>query len=220
MAKIPKPLEERVRDLEAHLYFLGDALNLYPEQLERFKQIASELRVLVCEIKRTNHPLLLDLMDEFGFEHNVQPPSEPPFSHLPIYTVGWNDEPGVKELNEELTVAVEDPEKLEVWRQKMIQRRKPLSFREYVNKGLALVVLSQEYSFRDLTRAIAEQMGSSHEDKAVEESLAQLKNILIGGHQGHIGPLVQFGNHVLVVGIEFINFLKKNHGFIPKYFIQ
>ena len=44
--RIPKTLEQRMQDCETHLFFLRDALRLYPCQPDRFKQIAAELRVL------------------------------------------------------------------------------------------------------------------------------------------------------------------------------
>jgi hypothetical protein len=89
--RIPKSLEQRVQDCETHLYFLWDARRLYPAQEDRFKQIAAELRILVCET-RTNQPLLLNLMEELDFTFDVQPPG-PPFDNWSIPMVGWRDDP-------------------------------------------------------------------------------------------------------------------------------
>lgn len=64
--RIPKTDQQRLEECETHLYFLGEALDLYPRQRDRYKQVAAELRVLVCQT-RHNKPRLLDLMDEYGF---------------------------------------------------------------------------------------------------------------------------------------------------------
>ena len=73
-----------MQDCETHLFFLRDALRLYPSQPDRFKQIAAELRVLVCETKN-NHPLLLELMEEVGFSCGLVPFREYVENHLAVY---------------------------------------------------------------------------------------------------------------------------------------
>src|SRR5664279_5665901 len=94
--RISKTANQRLYECETHLYFLSDANRLYQQQRERYKQIATELRVLVCET-RTNKPLLLDLMDKYGFTYDVQPPGKyqggPPLKPQPHQTVGWLDDP-------------------------------------------------------------------------------------------------------------------------------
>ena len=90
-ARIQKPLEQRLDECETHLYFLWDARRLYPDQRDRYKQIASELRVLVGDHKPKRR-LLLSLMNELGFSYDVQPPG-PPLDKHPIPMVGWRDDP-------------------------------------------------------------------------------------------------------------------------------
>ena len=71
--RIAKSEAQILSECETHLYFLWDAFRLYSQQRERFKQIAAELRILVCETRK-NKPLFLDLMDKYNFKYEVQPP--------------------------------------------------------------------------------------------------------------------------------------------------
>jgi len=171
--RIAKSETQILSECETHLYFLWDAYRLYSQQRERFKQIAAELRILVCET-RQNKPLLLNLMDKYNFEHEVQPPGlhkgGPPLKPQPIPMAGWRDNPKHTEITDELSKAIEsgDKEKMKVIDDKLAAMAKPIPFREWVNKGLAVFIRPHDYSHRELTLAIAQQFGSSHEDDSVE----------------------------------------------------
>jgi hypothetical protein len=51
MTKVRRPDEELVAACETQLHFLLGAFVLYPEDPERFKQIAGPLRILVCRTR-------------------------------------------------------------------------------------------------------------------------------------------------------------------------
>jgi hypothetical protein len=167
--RVPKTSAERLEDCETHLYFLWDALRLYPEQRDRFKQIAAELRVLVCKTK-TNKPLLLNLMDEFAFVYEIQPPgvsaAGPPLKPQPLPMVGWREDPIHAEISERLSRAIEsgDEAQMQEIDRRLAELAKPVPFREWVNRGLAVFIAPHDYSHRELVLAIAQQFGSSHED--------------------------------------------------------
>jgi len=221
--RIPKSSAQKIQDCETHLYFLWDAHRLYSTQRERFKQIAAELRILVCGT-RQNKPLLLDLMDEYNFIYEVQPPGlqegGPPLKPQPMSMVGSRDDPILKELSEELSESLKsgDEEKISNIEKKLADLSKPVPFREWVNKGLALYIKPHEYSHRELTLAIAQQFGSSHEDDSVEEPLVRLRQIIIGGDTGDIVSMIVFAEYVIHVGIMFIEYLVERLGYEPKYF--
>ena len=208
--------EQMLRDCESHLYFLWDARRLFPQQQDRYKQIAAELRVLVCEFG-SNRPLLLNLMDKYGFSYDVHPPGHP-FDRQPIPMVGWRDDPAYQQLAGEVAATMGDEEKLGELLEKQASLRHPVPFREFVNCGLAVHIAPHDYSYRDLTRAVAEQIGSSHEDEAVDESIVRLRNILIGGIESHIAPLIGFADLVIKVGSMFLGYLVENYGYKPRYF--
>jgi hypothetical protein len=75
-----------------------------------YKLIAGELRILVCAF-RHNKPLLLDMMDHFGFSYEIQPPG-PPFDKQPIPLVGWRDDPVAQEISRILEGS--DPDKITI----------------------------------------------------------------------------------------------------------
>jgi len=221
--RIAKSDDQILIDCETHLYFLWDAHRLYSQQRERFKQIAAELRILVCETKK-NKPLLLDLMDKYNFEYEVQPPGlsqgGPPLKPQPLSMVGWRDDPQHKEISEELSKAIEsgdDAKKKEIY-EKLASLAKPIPFHEWVNKGLAVFIKPYDYSNRELTLAIAQQFGSSHEDDSVEEPIARLQQIIIGGETGDIAPMIAFAEYVIQVGKMFISHLVSNYSYKPQYF--
>jgi hypothetical protein len=171
--RIPRESVELTQAMESHLYFLWEARKRYPEQPDRYKQIATELRVLVCKT-RQNQPLLLNLMDQYAFSYEVQPPG-PPFDKQPIPLV---DDLAQKHLAPEVESAnLGDETALQKLLQKQAALRRPIPFREYVDRGLAVFIAPHPYSHRELTLAIAQQLGSSHEDSAVDERIVQMANI-------------------------------------------
>ena len=214
--RIPKTSEQRLDECETHLYFLWDAHRLYPQQKDRYKQIASELRVLVGD-HRPRRRLLLALMEDYGFSYAVQPPG-PPFDKQPISMVGWRDDPHHQALTKEIEQAMGDKEKLDELLEKQAAMRRPVPFPEYVDRAQAVYIAPHDYSYRDLVLAVAQQVGSSHEDTAVDETLVQLGQFVIGRNEGHIAPLIGFADLVIEVGSRFIAFVSEKHGYNPKYF--
>ena len=65
--------------------------------------------------------------------------------------------------------------------------------------------------------ALAQQVGSGHEDISMDESLLLLRQVVIGGDEGHVAPLITFSQLVLEMGANFITFLSAKHGYNPKY---
>ncbi|HMI96131.1 MAG TPA: hypothetical protein VK479_06420 [Micropepsaceae bacterium] len=214
--KAPKSIEERMQDCETHLSFLWEARECYRNDRERYKQVAGELRVLVCRFG-SNKPLLLDMMDHFGFVYEVQPPG-PPFERQPIPLVGWRDDPVVQELTKALEEAFGDVEKLAAVLARQATLRMALPLRRYVDDGLAVFIRPYDYSFSNLTRAIAEQSGVAHEDEGIEEGVAAMHQITIGNDHSHIVALINFGDTILQAGMEFLAFMVASRGYSLRRF--
>ena len=200
-----------MQDCETHLSFLKEARDQFEVDRERYKQIAGELRVLVCK-SRTNKPLLLDLMDHYGFVYEVQPPG-PPLDKSAIPLVGWRYDSVQQDLTKALEEAYGDQAKLSEVLARQASLRVALSLRRYVDEGLAVFARPYDYSFRDLTRAIAEQSGVAHEDEAVEEGIAAMQRVHLGGEHSHIVALINFADTVLSAGMEFLAFMATNRGY-------
>lgn len=215
--RIAKPIQQRIDECEIHLYFLWDARRLYDQETDRYKQIASELRVLVGD-HQPKRRLLLSLMDEFRFTYDVQPPG-PPFDNRPIPMAGWKDDPAHQALTAEAQASLGDEAKMDAFLRKQSALRRPVPFPEYVERALAVYMAPHDYSFRDLLLAVSQQAGSSHEDTSMDESLVQMGQFRIGGHQGFVAPLLNFADLIVLVGQHFLGFLAVKHGFQPRYFV-
>lgn len=216
MKRIPKTSEQRLRECETHLYFLWDARRLYAQEPDRYKQIAAELRVLVGD-QKPKRRLLLAMMEEYEFSYHVQPPGLP-FDKQPIPLVGWRNDPVHQALAQEVQAALGDEEKMTAVLEKQAALRRPIPFPEYVEKGLAVYIKPYDYSYRKLVLAIAQQVGSSHEDHDVNEPLVQMQNVVLGNEESHIAVLIQFADLVIRVGFMFIEHVVQNCGYKPKYF--
>ncbi len=216
MKQIRKTSEQRLRECETHLYFLWDAQRLYVQEPDRYKQIATELRVLVGDHKPKRR-LLLMMMQEYTFNYQVQPPG-PPFDKQPIPLVGWRNDPVHQALAQEVQAALGDEEKMIAVLEKQTALRRPIPFPEYIEKGLAVYIEPYDYSYSKLVRDIAQQVGSSHEAYEVNEPLVQMQNVILGNEESHIAVLIQFADLVIRVGFMFIEHVVQNYGYKPKYF--
>ncbi len=216
--RIQKSQQQRLQDLETHLYFLWEARQLFPTQHDRFKQIASGLRILACD-HRASRRLLLSLMAECGFQRVVNPPG-PPFDKRPIPIIGWRNDPQLKKLAADVEVAAGDSEKLDQLLEMQAALRRPMPIDEYVDTALAVMVEQQDFSYGQLVRAIAQQLGGSHEDQAVDDTLVVMEQSVIGKLEGHLVPLIHFTDLVLEIGMEFLTYMSESHGYEPRRFLR
>jgi hypothetical protein len=204
--KIPKSKIRLLEECEEHLMMLNDALSKYPQQRYRYKQIAAELRVLVCKFG-SHKPLLLDLMDEYGFNYEIQPTSQ-----NPIPQIVFEDDPTHKQIGRLLSEGQFDEA------DKLISTiRMPLALRNYVNDGLAIYIKPNSISHHDMVRKIAEQEGSAHEDKGVDSDVAQLKRLRLGGEESHIAVLIVFAKLISLAGLSFFEYLNEKKIYEPNY---
>ena len=203
--KIPKSGDRLIRDLESHLKFLREAVCTIASEPDRYKLVASSLRVLVCDF-RSNKPLLLDLMDELSLNYEISPLPDLPFP-LPM----------VDELKQESKVdfSLMSPE--EIWAYHRSQA-KSYPLREFVTRGLAVFVSGHAYSYSDLIRTLAEQSGLSHEDRTIDKNIIELESFIIGGFCGHVVPLCDLANHVIKACINVVN-KAATLGYRPHYLV-
>jgi hypothetical protein len=73
--RIPKTLEQKLSDLDAHLFLLREHWNDLRENTSHLKVISAELRTLVC-FSSDREGLLWRLADELGVDDNI-------FLHVP-----------------------------------------------------------------------------------------------------------------------------------------
>ena len=213
--KIRKTPELRLRECEEHLYLLNESLERYRRNAVHYKQVASELRVLVADQKPSQR-LLLAMMAEYDFSYDVQPSKEP--IHAPIPMVGWRDDPEHKAMSEEVEASLGDEEKIKALVEKQAAMARPVPFAEFVERGLAVFIAPHDISNRELVAVIAQQIGSAHEATAVDESIVKLQHIRIGNEESHIAALITFARLVLGVGMQFLAHVVQQYGYQLQHF--
>jgi hypothetical protein len=182
--RIAKTLEQQIEDLDAHMFLLRNHLHKLHESKSHLKVIAAELRTLVCK-SSGREGLLWRLTQELGVDDHVDlhllgkiNQDHPLFSGLqfsivPIRRAGKGD-----------------------------QRIKPGSYSlcEIIEKSEALVAMGKPQTHEYLIKAVAQQMGTAHEDSGLEPALSQLTSIFINGVEPFVEVLAFDAELTLEVG--------------------
>ena len=152
--RVAKTLNRKLADLDDHLYLLQDALSrLVVGELAHLKTLAVELRVLVCSSSGTEG-LLWCVGEEVGTHDAVHVHLVGPVNH---------DHPLAKGLGFLLIQVVRaghgDP------------RITPghCSLKAVIKETHAVFVSGCSYTHEHLIKAVAEQIGSAHEDDGVHK---------------------------------------------------
>lgn len=180
----PKSLEQKLADLDSHLFLLRTHLHKLPESDSHLKLIAAELRTLICYSSRTEG-LLWRLVDELGISDKVA--LQIPGKLIP-------DHPLVQGL-EFMIVPVQ--------REGHGDPRLPPdnhSLKELIKEGEAVVATGKIVSHEYLIKAIAQQMGTAHEDDGLEPILSQLITMTVGGVSPFVTVLKTDAELTLEVG--------------------
>lgn len=200
MKRISKTLLEHISALDDHLYLLRKNLQWLQKDQAHLKSIAAELRVLVCFSSKTEGLLWriierLDVSDavelELAGNVNVNAPSMSSVSFAFLRFRRAGSEPS------------EIPPK---W----------YSLRKVIKYCEAVFVEGKGITHENLIKAIAQQMGSAHEDNGIDLSLAALKAIFINGTQPYISTLTLVSELVLEVGERVLSTAEDSLGFIRK----
>lgn len=163
--RTPKSLEQKLLDLDAHLFLLRSNLHKLRDSASHLKAIAAELRTLVCWSSGTEG-LLWRMTKELGIEDEIA-------LHLPGKLI--QDHPLVRGL-QFLVVPIRRAGKGD-------PRLEPGSYslREVIKEGEALVAMGKPITHEYLIKAVAQQMGTAHEDEGLEPALTQLSSIFVNG---------------------------------------
>lgn len=196
-SRCQKTINRKLQDLDDHLYLLKESLaKLAGGDAAYIKPLATELRVLVCKASRTEG-LLWRILDELKIHDLVH-------IHLP----GKVDRNNPLSQNLQFLYAPicraghGDP--------RLIPNH--YSLKEIIKECEALMVGGVGYTHEKLIRAVAEQMGSAHEDEGVEPHLIELI-VTISSHQSVLNSVLMIDTDlVLEVGekaLEEINFVRR-----------
>lgn len=198
--RISKTLLEQLEALDDHLYFLRQNLLGLQKDESHYKVLAAELRVLVClssgtegllwrMVERVNvsDAVELQLAGNVNLKHHLAAGLS--FTFVPIQRAGF----GHPDL----------PSRV-------------YSLRKVIKNCEAVFVTGKGLTHEELIKAIAQQMGSAHEDDYVDLPLAKLKKILFNGKQPYIVVLGLVSDLVLEVGERVLSTAEGNLGFIRK----
>lgn len=196
--RIPKTLDRKLRDLDDHLYFLKESFVKLSNGDEAYiKSLAVELRVLVCKASGTEG-LLWRVIDDLQLHDAVH-----------VHLVGDinRDHPLAKGLQflffPILRSGQGDP------------RLSPAhhSLQGIIKECEAIMVSGNTYTHENLIRAVAEQMGSAHEDEGVEPYLIELSGTVISDQSALNAVLMSEADLVLEVGERVLIETEKNNNF-------
>jgi len=206
--RVKKTHERNLADLDDHLYLLEDHLRRLDEGDAHLKVIAAELRVLICFSSGTEG-LLWRLADDLGVSDEVTifvPENVDPT--LPL-SVGL-----IFSFNPLETDFSGDP---------MSVPRK-YSFRDVIKKHEPVFISGKGITHEYLIKAIAQQMGTAHEDEGIEFSLLEMESIFVRGVRPYIPKLktdaelaLKMGSRILREANRRINFARKPRRFSVSY---
>lgn len=180
----PKSLERKLHDLDAHLFLLREHLHKLKDNANHLKVIAAELRTLVCRSSGTEG-LLWRLTKELGVQDQVA-------LHLPGKL--RRDHPLVQGL-QFMVVPI-----FRVGRGHPGLPPGEYSLEDVIKNGEALVAMGEPLTHEYLIKAVAQQMGSAHEDEGLEPALVQLSSIFLNGLEPYIGVLAVDAELTLEIG--------------------
>jgi hypothetical protein len=182
--RIAKTIEQKVRDLDAHLYLLRDNLHNLPNNVSHLKVVAAELRTLLC-LSGGTEGLLWRLTEELNVD-----------DHVDIHLLGnlIQDHPLARGL-EFFVVPIQRAGKGD-------PRIKPgkYSLRRVIKGSEALTAAGKRVTHEYLIKAVAQQMGTAHEDDGLEPALARLSAIFVNGVMPFVCVLAMDAELTLEIG--------------------
>ncbi len=204
MAKrIPKTIEEKLKDLDSHLFLLREQRNGLSESKSHIKEMSAELRTLICRAPEYLEGLLWRLVDELKVDDKI-------FLHVPGKLK--KDHP----LAQGMQFYIIPIERGGKGNPKLTPKLH--SLKHVIKECESIFAGGHPLTFQYLIKAIAEQMGLGHEADGIEPALAELKSIFINGVEPYIPVLLEatdftleIGERVLVAGEQKTNFKRDHH---------
>lgn len=184
--RIPKTLARKLADVEDHLYLLRGHLHGLKDDPAHIKARAAELRTLICRSSGTEG-LLWRLVDHYGVSDAV---------HLHVAGRVNPDHPLARGLSFAVAIIQRPTPALEPKLSSAIY-----SFKEIIKEYEAVWTLGMKrYTHEQLIKAVAEEVGSAHEDEGIEPGLSAIEDILLNGVAPYVPILAVNAELTLEVG--------------------
>lgn len=192
--RIPKTTPGKLSDLDDHLYLLRLHLCGLRQDAAHLKALSAELRALVCLAGGTEG-LLWRLVDELKVSDSV---------HLHLAGKVNTGHP----IAHGLHFAVFPIARAGYGHPKL--RPCHYSLREVIREAEAVFVGGSSITHENLIRAVAEQMGTAHEDDGIDLSLAQLQQVFLNGVAPYVPVLATDADLTLQVGERVLDQAEAN----------
>lgn len=202
-SRVAKSDTRNLQDLDDHLYLLRSHLHHLNEDAAHLKVIAAELRVLLCSSR--SEGLLWRLVEKLGVSDKL---------HLHIVKKVKTHHPLAKGLHFSL---------IPIQRGGHGDPKLPpndYSLKDIIKNFEAVFISGKGLTHEYLIKAIAQQMGSAHEDEGVEPSLVELGKLFINGVQPYIPILAIDAELALQVGERVIEKAEQELGFVRGHRIE
>lgn len=199
--RFAKTLEQKLQDLDSHLYLLRESRQGLSESSSHLKAIATELRALICFSSDTEG-LLWRLVDELGVDDRI-------FLHVPGKL--RRDHPMAQGLKFYI-VPVQRGGK---GHPKLPPDQHSLKY--IVKECESVFAGGKPLTYEYLIKAVAQQMGSAHEADGLEPALVELKSVLAKGPATIIHLLCMITELTLEVGERVLDLAEKKLGFHRTY---
>ena len=198
--RVAKPLAQRLRDLDDHLYLLTVGINGLQHDSAFLKSVAAELRTLVC-LSSGTEGLLWRLADELGVSDEMKLKC---FSGINL----------AHPLSQDLAFMVIPLDRPDEGHPRLEAEDVPLRY--IIKKCAAVYILGQELTHEYLIKAVAQQMGSAHEDDEIELALVRLGEIFEKGIEPYFKILAKDADLILEVGQRVLDHAVANQGYHKK----
>ncbi len=187
--RTPKPLGQKLSDLDDHQFLLRRSLHDLPKEPANLKALAAELRTLVCRSSGVDG-LLWRLCDELSVSDQIKL-----FAPLRVD----RDHPLANGMNFAFFPVLREEE----LRGLPDAEAELLSLREVFEQREAVylpTVQEKVLTHQSLMKAVAQQVGSAHEDEGIDPDLARLSRVSFAGQRGYSHILKQDAEFSLQVG--------------------
>jgi hypothetical protein len=199
--RVNKTLAQKVLDLDAHLYLLRSHLEGLSQSASHLKGVAAELRTLICRSSGTEG-LLIRMINELAVDDRIN-------LHIPGDLI--EDHPLVQHLQFAIVPVKrsgQGPAEITPYDH---------SFTRMIRDSQALIAVGKPLTHEYLIKAIAQQMGSAHEDEGLEPALVQLSGIFLNGVEPFVEVLATDAELALEIGERVLEAAEKK-GIIQRPF--
>jgi len=191
--RTPRSLPEQIGALDDHLYLLRQQCRAARDDLSHLKAVAAELRLLVCVSGRKAYAaegLLFRVAERLGVSDAV---------HVHAATWVKKDHPLAKGMSFGF-VPVQ-------WAGRGDPRLPPAlySLKWLLRNCQAAYLRGKELTHDWLIRAVAEEIGSAHEDEGIEPDLEDVRSVVLAGQPLLATSLLMLGELVLHVGARTLS---------------